>query len=124
MTEIEPTTTQAEGHIRKHFGEQLDEIHAGIVELGDMVLANVRHAGDVVLENKLDEIDIVRAADEPINARYEQLDAQVFQLLALQQPVASDQRFLQVCNSILYEMKLSSFTFFCTLFFHGFKHYL
>ena len=107
MTDMETTPLDSEAHIRKHFGEQLEEIHVKLVELGDMVLANVRHAGDVVLENKLDEIDIVKAADEPINARYDALDEQVFQLLALQQPVASDLRFLLVSNRMLYEMERS-----------------
>lgn len=107
MTEIEVTHLPAEGHIRRHFGEQLEEIHVKLVELGDMVLANIRHAGDVVLENKLDEIEAVKAADEPINEQYEALDDQVFQLLALQQPVASDLRFLLVTNRMLYELERS-----------------
>lgn len=107
MSEMEVTSLPAEGHIRKHFGEQLEEIHVKLVELGDMVLANVRYAGDVVLENKLDEIAAVRAADEPINERYAELDDQVFQMLALQQPVASDLRFLLVSNRMLYEMERS-----------------
>lgn len=107
MSEMEVTALPAEGHIRKHFGEQLEEIHVKLVELGDMVLANVRYAGEVVLENRLDEVDAVRAADGPINERYAQLDDQVFQMLALQQPVASDLRFLLVCNRMLYEMERS-----------------
>jgi phosphate transport system protein len=107
MSDIEITALPAEGHIRRHFGEQLEEIHVKLVELGDMVLANVRHAGEVVLENRLDEVDVVRAADEPINERYEELDEQVFQMLALQQPVASDLRFLLVSNRMLYEMERS-----------------
>lgn len=103
MTETTPL--DSETHIRKHFGEQLEEIHVKLVELGDMVLANVRRAGDVVLENKLDEVDTVKGADMPINDGYEALDDQVFQLLALQQPVASDLRFLLVSNRMLYEME-------------------
>lgn len=107
MSDIEVTALPAEGHIRRHFGEQLEEIHVKLVELGDMVLANVRHAGEVVLENRLDEVEVVRAADGPINERYEELDEQVFQMLALQQPVASDLRFLLVTNRMLYEMERS-----------------
>lgn len=105
--DMEVTALPAEGHIRRHFGEQLEEIHVKLVELGDMVLANIRHAGVVVLENKLDEIDAVKAADDPINERYAELDDQVFQMLALQQPVASDLRFLLVTNRMLYEVERS-----------------
>ncbi|VAW02094.1 Phosphate transport system regulatory protein PhoU, partial [hydrothermal vent metagenome] len=78
-----------------------------LVELGTMVLENVRHAGVVVIENRLDEIGAVRAADGPINDRYHQLEENVFQILALQQPVASDLRFLVAATRILYEMERS-----------------
>lgn len=107
MSDIEVTALPSEGHIRKTFGEQLEEIHVRLVELGDMVLANIRYAGDVVLENKLDEVSDVRAADDPINARHDELDDQIFQMLALQQPVASDLRFLLVSHRMLYEMERS-----------------
>ncbi len=93
--------------LRHHFDDELDEIRKDLVELGTMVLENVRHAGLVVIENRLDEIGAVRAADGPINDRYHSLEEKVFQILALQQPVASDLRFLVAATRILYEMERS-----------------
>ena len=72
-----------------------------------MVLANIRRAGDAVVENRLDEVDGIAAADEPINVLYQELEEKVFHILALQQPVASDLRFLVVASRILYEMERS-----------------
>ena len=92
---------------RHHFDDELDEIRASLVDLGTMVLANIRRAGDAVVENRLDEVEAVAAADEPINELYQELEEKVFHILALQQPVASDLRFLVVASRILYEMERS-----------------
>jgi phosphate transport system protein len=91
--------------LRHHFDDELDEIRVNLVDMGTMVLANIRHSGEVVLENRLDEVDQVKEADLPINAAYEALEEKVFQILALQQPVATDVRFLVAATRILYEME-------------------
>ncbi|MGI9529183.1 MAG: phosphate signaling complex protein PhoU, partial [Acidimicrobiia bacterium] len=83
----------------------LDEIRLRLVDMGTLVLANIRRAGVVVTENRLDEVDSVIAADLPINEAYDELEAKVFQILALQQPVATDLRFLVASTRILYEME-------------------
>ncbi len=91
--------------IRHHFEDQLDEIRVRLVDLGTMTLDNIRRAGEVVLENRLDEVEAVKAADLPINEEYRALEERVFLILALQQPVASDLRFLVVATRILYEIE-------------------
>lgn len=93
--------------LRHHYDAELEDIRANLIDLGTMVISNVRHAGEVVTENRLDEIRAVRDADKPINARYSELEAQVFEILALQQPVASDLRFLVAATRILYELERS-----------------
>lgn len=93
--------------IRTHFEEQLAEIQIRLVDLGTKVLANVRHTSEVILENRLDEVADIIAADDPINEEYSALEERVFQILALQQPVASDLRFLVICTRVLYEIERS-----------------
>jgi len=93
--------------LRHHFDDELDEIRVSLVDMGTMVLANIRRAGVVLVENRLDEVDAVVAADLPINEAYEALESKVFQILALQQPVATDLRFLVASTRILYEMERS-----------------
>ncbi len=100
-------TEYSEIELRHHFDDELDEIRKDLVELGTMVLENIRHAGVVAIENRLEEVDVVRAADKPINEHYHRLEERVFQILALQQPVASDLRFLVAATRILYEMERS-----------------
>lgn len=98
-------TEHHEIELRHHFDDELDEIRLSLVDMGSLVLANIRRAGTVVLENRLDEVDSVVAADLPINEANDDLEAKVFRILALQQPVATDLRFLVASTRILYEME-------------------
>lgn len=93
--------------IRHHFEDQLDEIRVRLVDLGTMTLDNIRRAGDAVLENRLDQVETVKLGDKPINEEYRALEEKVFLILALQQPVATDLRFLVVATRILYEIERS-----------------
>jgi phosphate transport system protein len=93
--------------LRHHYDTELEDIRAQLIDLGTMVISNVRHAGEVVTENRLDEIAAVRDADQPINERYVEIERKVFEILALQQPVASDLRFLVAASRILYELERS-----------------
>ena len=93
--------------IRHHFEDQLDEIRSGLVELTTLVLENTRRAGQVVAENRLDLIDVVRNGDDAIDDLYVELEHQTFNILALQQPVATDLRFLVAATRILYEAERS-----------------
>ena len=103
----DPIPTGDHHEIRIHFEEQLDEIRVRLVDMATMVLANTRRAGDVILENRFDEVEAVMAADKPINDEYLVLEEKVFQILALQQPVASDLRFLVAATRLLYEIERS-----------------
>lgn len=93
--------------LRHHYDTELADIRESLIDLGSMVISNVRHAGEVVTENRLDEIATVKGADGPINARYSEIEKKVFEILALQQPVASDLRFLVAASRILYELERS-----------------
>lgn len=102
-----PQHNNIQTDLRHHYDDELEEIRTELVEFGTMVLTNVRHAGEVVTESILDQIDDVRQADKPINERYKALETKVFEILALQQPVARDLRFLVASTRILYELERS-----------------
>ena len=93
--------------LRHHYDDELDEIRTSIIDMGTLVLANIEKAGIVITENRLDEVAEVQAADLPVNERYRSCEAKVFQVLALQQPVASDLRFLVASTRIVYEIERS-----------------
>jgi phosphate transport system protein len=92
---------------RHHFDETLAEIVKGLVEMGSAVTENVRRAGHAMLERRLDLVDVVRNADNEVNARYIALERKIFTTLALQQPVARDLRFLVAATRMVYELERS-----------------
>ena len=100
-------TMSHDSDIRHHFDDELDEIRTRLVELGTMVQSNIERAGRAMLENRLDEVEPIKEADKPVNEAYEALEQKVFQILALQQPVATDLRFLVAATRILYEIERS-----------------
>lgn len=92
---------------RGHFSAQLDEIRGGLVELGALVVENLDRAGEAMREGRLGLIPQVRIADETINERYYDLERNTFEILARQQPVAGDLRFLVAATRIVYEQERS-----------------
>ncbi|MEK7252399.1 MAG: phosphate signaling complex protein PhoU [Actinomycetota bacterium] len=92
---------------RHQFEASLDEVKMGMLELGGLVLENTRRMGEALLENRLDLARAVIAADEEIDTRYAGLEYRVFEIMARQQPVAGDLRFLVAATRILYEIERS-----------------
>lgn len=92
---------------RHHFTDILAEIRSGIVEMGALIVENARRAGVAIVENRLDLVPVVIAADDEIDARYAALEKLTFETMARQQPVARDLRFLVSATRILYELERS-----------------
>jgi len=92
---------------RHHFSESLDAILRATVELGALVLENVRRTTEALLENRLDTARLVVDADDEIDEKYVALEHRVFETMARQAPVAGDLRFLVSMTRILYEIERS-----------------
>ncbi|HEX5631245.1 MAG TPA: phosphate signaling complex protein PhoU, partial [Acidimicrobiia bacterium] len=102
----EPMTT--DHHDARHrFAGELDEIKTGMLELGALVLENTRRMAEALLDNRLDLARTVVGADEEIDQHYARLEFRVFEIMARQQPVAGDLRFLVASTRILYEIERS-----------------
>lgn len=98
---------QRHDETRHHFDEALDEIKAGVVELGGLVGENLTRVGVAAGEGRLDLIPSVVAADEEIDRRYAELERLTFMTIARHQPVAIDLRFLVSATRLLYELERS-----------------
>jgi len=92
---------------RSRFSESLEAVHRGTLELGALVLENTRRTAEAMLENRLDLAHQVVEADTEIDKRYAGLERRVFEIMARQQPVAGDLRFLVAVTRILYEIERS-----------------
>lgn len=92
---------------RRRFSEALDTALRNTVELGALVLDNVRRASEALLENRLDTARAVIEADLEIDHKYAALEYRIFEIMARQQPVAGDLRFLVSLTRILYDIERS-----------------
>jgi phosphate transport system protein len=88
--------------MRDNYHEQLAEVSDGLIEMSRLVGSAVSKATTALLDADLLTAEAVIAADEQVNALYHQLDDMSVQLLATQQPVATDLR------AILTGLRMSS----------------
>lgn len=107
MTNAPEVPTHPHEDIRHRFEDTLDALRSESVDLGGLVLDNARRAGEAMQENRLDLAHAVIEADEEVDRRYLDLERRVFELMALQQPVAGDLRLLVSLTRILYELERS-----------------
>ncbi len=78
--------------MRDTYHEQLAEVGDGLIEMSRLVGSAVSKATTALLDADLDAAEHVIAADERVNELYRTLDDVAVQLLARQQPVATDLR--------------------------------
>ena len=103
-TSSTPTSHQ---DIRVQFDADLDALRQDTVRLGALVLENTKRLSDAVLENRLDLAQQVVDGDREIDELYTKLERTAFMIIARQQPVAGDLRFLISMTRILYELERS-----------------
>jgi phosphate transport system protein len=80
--------------MRDTYHEELDGISASLVEMTNMVGSAMSRATTALLDADLTLAEMVIANDETIDALYHDTEQRAFDLLARQQPVASDLRTL------------------------------
>jgi phosphate transport system protein len=80
--------------MRDTYHDQLDELTDGLVDMSALAAAAVTRATRALLDTDLGAGEQVIAGDSDLNDLYRRLDALAFDVLARQQPVASDLRVI------------------------------
>jgi len=80
--------------IRSVFQDELDSVSQSLVDLTSMVSASMEQATTAILNSDLNLAQVVIAADEKIDDFQHEIDARIIDIIARQQPVASDLRAL------------------------------
>jgi phosphate transport system protein len=80
--------------MRDTYHDELDAISASLVEMTNLVGSAMSRATTALLDADLQLAETVIANDEMVDALYRETEARAFDLLARQQPVASDLRVL------------------------------
>jgi phosphate transport system protein len=80
--------------VKEHFAEQLEDLRRNLILLGGEVERQIQRAIEALIEPDEKKAGEVIAADEEIDRMEMMVEDQAVNLLALQQPVAVDLRFL------------------------------
>lgn len=80
--------------IRSVFQEELDGVSQSLVDLSNMVSESIHKATHALIDADLKGAEEVISSDEKIDAYQHELDARIIDIIARQQPVASDLRAL------------------------------
>jgi phosphate transport system protein len=78
--------------VRDTYHERLAEVSDGLIEMSRLVGRAVSKATTALLDADLEAAEAVISGDEAVNALYKEIDESAVQLLARQQPVATDLR--------------------------------
>lgn len=92
---------------RRSFHHQLETIHTDVVRLGALTTECIVRATDVLLRNDLKEAQAVIEGDDVLDALSIDIEERCYQLLALQQPMASDLRAIVTAIRLASEIERS-----------------
>lgn len=91
--------------LRSAFQDELDGVTNSLVDLSDQVTAAIEKATHSLLTANLDEAQEVIDADDKIDDFQHELDARIIDIVARQQPVASDLRALATALRMAADME-------------------
>jgi phosphate transport system protein len=92
---------------RRTFDEQVNEVRAEVVKLAVKSCEQIGASTQALLDADLTVVDDIYDAYREIKERVLQIEHRVYQLFALQQPMASDLRALLAVLRILHEIELT-----------------
>src|SRR5262245_16993475 len=90
---------------RRTFHHELDEIKRDIVQLGALVTESIPRGTDVLLTSNLKEAQQVIEDDDALDALALRIEEHCYQVLALQQPMASDLRAIVTAIKLTSELE-------------------
>lgn len=94
--------------IRRSYHEQLHEVREDVVKLAAKTCEQIGGATQALLDGDLSLVDHIYEDHRDIENRVAQVEHRVYQLFALQQPMASDLRELLAVLRILHEIELTA----------------
>jgi phosphate transport system protein len=85
---------------RHHFEEELQALKNRLLTMGALVEERVHQAVRALIDRHLDEAEQVSSSDQEVNSLQIEIDDRCLKLLALQQPIATDLRFITAAMKI------------------------
>src|SRR3954468_18018840 len=108
---MEPESTSGDAEVpeaRRSYHERLQEVRSDVVKLAAKTSEQIGAATQAILDSDLLLVDRIYEDHAEIAARVLDVEHRVYQLFALQQPMASDLRELLAVLRILQEFDLTA----------------
>lgn len=86
--------------MKRHFEQELEDLKASLIRMGSIAEAAVAHSIQALLQRDMALAQSVLDGDERVNRLEVEIDNAIVDLLALQQPVAIDLRFILSAQKI------------------------
>ena len=90
---------------RKSYTEQLEELREDVLDMGDLVHRRLNKALVAMVEVDVERADEIGKGDDQIDDTYVEIERKCSDLLALQQPVASDLRLITASFKIITDIE-------------------
>ncbi|MFW6003907.1 MAG: phosphate signaling complex protein PhoU [Halanaeroarchaeum sp.] len=90
---------------RDSYQDQLDELHTDVLYMSEVVIDRLRMALNAMEQKDREQARTVIEGDDEINELYLELESDCVNLLALQQPVAGDLRFIAATFKIITDLE-------------------
>ena len=90
---------------RKSYTEQLEELREDVLDMGDLVHKRLNQALEAMVEVDVERADEIGKGDDQIDDTYVEIERKCSDLLALQQPVASDLRLITASFKIITDIE-------------------
>jgi phosphate transport system protein len=87
-------------HMQRHFEQILQELKSSLIKMASLAEDAIEKAMESVLTENRELAEVIAHGDETINTMEIQIDNLIVELLALQQPVASDLRLILAASKI------------------------
>ena len=91
--------------VRRHYDEQLQALHAALIEMGEMISGAIGRAVSALLSRDAESAREVIAYDEEIDRQERVVETLCYKLLLSQQPVAGDLRRVSSALKIITDME-------------------
>lgn len=93
--------------LRSEFHHQLDDLRTDVARLAASVTENIPRVTAILLDQDLEGAEAMIVADDALDIESLELEERCYELLALQQPVASDLRRIVAAMRILHAIERS-----------------
>jgi len=91
--------------MERHFDHDLEQIRKSLLRMGGLVERQIREAMQALVERDSVRADAVIRSDDEVDELQKEIDGQCNRVLALQQPMATDLRFLVATMKIATDLE-------------------